>query len=262
LTADKQVAGTQSIRRASTILQEVAAAGQNGVRLVDLAQRTHLERATVHRMLRALLLERWLQDDDVTKRYVLGPLIFELGLCIPARSDFRSIFQPALRQLVRESQETVYLNVRSGLDFVCMAREDSAAHTRAMLHDVGGRRPLGIGASGIALLMEMDLKEAELIVKKNSQRFHHYGLATYEQALKTVHQSRQLRYALSCDLDIIGLSAVGLPIHNAAGQPFAAISIVVRTPRLTDKRCDELVAMMRRAIDRIERKIIWGNAVV
>ncbi|TCT09617.1 IclR family transcriptional regulator [Paralcaligenes ureilyticus] len=259
---ENQVAGTQSIRRASTILQNVAAAGQHGVRLSELAQHTQLERATVHRMLKALLLERWLDHDEVTKRYVLGPLIFELGLCIPARSDFRSIFQPALRQLVSESQETVYLNVRSGLDFVCMAREDSTAQSRAMLHDVGGRRPLGIGASGIALLMGMDLKEAELIVKKNSHRFHHYGLTTYELALESVRQSSQLRYALSRDLDVVGLSAIGLPLHNAAGQVFSAISVVIHTPRLTDKRCSELVMMMRSAVDRIERKIIMGNAII
>jgi DNA-binding IclR family transcriptional regulator len=255
-TDNLTVAGTQSIRRASAILREVAASGQNGVRLSDLAQRTLLDHATVHRMLKALLLERWLDRGDDTRRYVLGPLVFELGLCMPIKSDFRSAFQPALLQLAHESQDTVYLNVRSGLDFVCMAREEGSFPIRAMLHDVGGRRPLGIGASGIALLMELDANEATLVIKTNSHRFRYYGLATREVALETLRRSRELGYALSRDLDVIGLSAIGLPIHNAAGQAFAAISIAMPTSRLSNARCRTLANMMRRAIHLIEQKII------
>jgi DNA-binding IclR family transcriptional regulator len=250
------VAGTQSIRRASAILREVAASGQNGVRLSELAQRTLLDHATVHRMLKVLLLERWLDRSEGTKRYVLGPLVFELGLCMPIKSDFRSAFEPALLRLAHESQDTVYLNVRSGLDFVCMAREEGSFPIRAMLHDVGGRRPLGIGASGIALLMELDPGEAALIINANSHRFRHYGLATREVAMESLRRSRELGYALSRDLDVIGLSAIGLPIHNAAGQAFAAISIAMSSSRLTNARCSTLASMMRRAIQLIEQKIM------
>ena len=256
LIVDNQVAGTQSIRRASEILQAVAASGQNGTRLSELAERTNLERATVHRMLKALTLERWLQRDDASKRYRLGPLVFELGLCIPTRSDFRSLFEPVLADLVDECKETVYLNVRSGLDFICMARKDGGDQCSAMIHDVGGRRPLGIGGSGIALLLEMDADEAERIVRKNAGRFHYYGCATTELVLESVRQSRELGHALARDLDVIGLSAVGLPIHNASGNAFAAISIVTPSPRLTDARRQQLVGMIRQAVDRIERKML------
>jgi len=256
LAAENQVAGTQSIRRASIILQEVAAAGQGGTRLSELAQRTRLERATVHRMLKVLTLERWLQRDDASKRYRLGPLVFELGLCIPTRSDFRSVFEPVLQDLVEESRETIYLNVRSGLDFICMARKDGGDQCSAMIHDVGGRRPLGIGAGGIALLLEMDEDEAERIVRKNAGRYPYYGCANCDLALESVRQSRLLGYALARDLDIIGLSALGLPIHNSSGNAFAAVSIVTPSARLTDPRCAQLLGMIRQAVERIERKIL------
>lgn len=247
------VAGTQSIRRVSALLREVAAAGQAGLRLSELAARTQLEHATAHRMLKALRTQRWLERDEETKRYYLGPLVFELGLCMPIKSDFRRVFQPALAKLSSETKDTVYLNVRSGFDFVCMAREEGSFPIRAMLHDVGGRRPLGIGASGIALLMELDEKQVESVIRANAPRFRYYGLATQKTALETVQLAKRLGYALSKDLDVIGLSAIGIPIHNAARQPFAAVSIAMSTSRLSDERCNALHAMMRRAVDRIEK---------
>jgi len=246
------VAGTQSIRRVSTLLREVAAAGQAGLRLSELAARAQLEHATAHRMLKVLRAERWLERDDETKRYYLGPLIFELGLCMPIKSDFRRVFQPTLAKLSSETKDTVYLNVRSGFDFVCMAREEGSFPIRAMLHNVGGRRPLGVGASGIALLMELDDRQIEAVIRTNAPRFRYYGLATQKTALETVELAKRLGYALSRDLDVPGLSAIGIPIHNAAGQPFAAISIAMATSRLCDDRCEALHTMMRRAVDRIE----------
>jgi DNA-binding IclR family transcriptional regulator len=255
MTSENLVAGTQSLHRASVLLQEIAAAGQEGARLSELAQRTQLERATIHRMLKMLVLERWLQRDETSKRYRLGPLIFELSLCIPTRSDFRSVFEPVLDELLHASKATVYLNVRSGLDFVCMARRDGGEQYSAMIHDVGGRRPLGIGASGLALLLDMPPEESARIVQKNAARYPYYGRATQALAQESLDESRQLGYALSRDLDVVGLSAVGLPIHNAAGHAFAALSIVTPTPALTPERCEELVALARHAVQRIEKKI-------
>jgi DNA-binding IclR family transcriptional regulator len=178
-TEDREtVAGTQSIRRVSALLREVAAAGQAGLRLSELAARTQLEHATAHRMLKVLRAERWMERDEETKRYFLGPLVFELGLCMPIKSDFRRVFQPALTKLSIETKDTVYLNVRSGCDFVCMAREEGTFPIRAMLHDVGGRRPLGIGASGIALLMELDDEQVESVITVSEA----FGLRTIERS--------------------------------------------------------------------------------
>lgn len=249
----ESIAGTQSFRRVSALLREVAAAGQAGLRLSDLAARTSLEHSTAHRMLKVLLSERWLERDDATKKYFLGPLIFELGLCMPIKSDFRRAFQPTLTKLAAETQDTVYLNVRSGFDFVCLAREEGSYPIRAMLHDVGGRRPLGIGASGIALIMELQDEQVDSVIRANASRFRYYGLADDKIALETVHLARRLGYALSRDLDVLGLSAIGMPIHNAAGQPFAAISIAMTTARLSDERSKSLHDLMRQAVDKIER---------
>ena len=256
LSAGNQtVPGTQSIGRASLILREVASAGQNGMRLSELVAGTGIQHATAHRIVKSLVVENWLERDNVTKRYILGPLVFELGLCMPVRADFRRIVQPVLAKLARDCNETVYLNVRSGLDFVCVVREKGGLPIKPMVHDVGGRRPLGIGAGGIALLMEVEEKEAEQTIRKNSPRFRHYGQFTYDAALHTLRGSRSLGFVLLRDLDVAGLSAVSLPIHNVSRQPFAAITIVMDTARFSDERSRGIVQMLRGAIQTIERRL-------
>ena len=75
---------TQSIERALRILRELAARGEFGWRLSDLAARCEVDKGTVHRVLSCLVRERFVQQRSTDKHYFPGPMLYELGLSLPA----------------------------------------------------------------------------------------------------------------------------------------------------------------------------------
>ena len=142
---DARLSGTQSIERALTLIREIAAHNRTGSRLLDLANRTGLQRPTVHRMLKCLTLENMVQQDPDTHRYYLGPMVFELGLTAAPRYNLREICHPSLSRIAEATGDTVFLTQRSGLDAVCLDRHEGTFPIKTFTLEIGMRRPLGIG---------------------------------------------------------------------------------------------------------------------
>src|SRR4051812_33671562 len=93
--------GTQSLERAVLIMKKLAERGGLGWRLLDLAQHCGIERTTTHRILTALVRQRLAEQRPGDRRYVPGPLLFELGLSVPAYSGFQAACAAPLSRLVR-----------------------------------------------------------------------------------------------------------------------------------------------------------------
>src|SRR5262245_13123283 len=134
-------AGTQTIERSVLILKELAARGTIGWRLSDLAKSCELDRGTTHRMLACLVRERLARQRASDRRYVPGPLLFELGLALPALSAFQSACAGPLARAAKRLGGVSLLCLRSGAEFVCAGRAGDL-QLKALTIDVGTRRPL------------------------------------------------------------------------------------------------------------------------
>src|SRR3954470_24431543 len=88
------VSGAQTIGRAIRVLQVLAAHAPDGMRLVDVASQMGLERPTAHRLLKALTVDAMVVQDARTRRYSLGPLLFELGILATHHFNLKEVSQP------------------------------------------------------------------------------------------------------------------------------------------------------------------------
>src|SRR5688572_33204474 len=147
---DSRLSGTQSIEHALTLIREMAGHNRTGSRLLDLANRTGLQRPTVHRMLKCLTLESMVQQDPESHRYYLGPMVFELGLTAAPRFNLREVCHPALTRIAEATGDTVFLTHRSGLDSVCLDRREGTFPNKTFTLEIGMRRPLGVGTGSLA----------------------------------------------------------------------------------------------------------------
>ena len=98
--------GTQAIRRAGAVLRAIARFGPSGARLIDLSRTVGLARPTTHRIVQGLIAEMMVVQNARTKRYQLGPLIFELGLATTQRSTLPEVCRPAGSYGLRLSSST------------------------------------------------------------------------------------------------------------------------------------------------------------
>ena len=246
----KAASGTQAISRASTILRLIARKGLEGARLTYLTKAAGLSHPTIHRILKCLIDERFVVQDSATRRYRLGPLNFELGLATPRASQFEQSFRAVLTELARQSGDTAYLMARSGADIVCLERAEGHFPIRAHTFDVGGRRPLGFGAAGLALLSELDDNEIERIFQINMNEILNHGRLTVEILRQAVARTRARGFAVTSDIYTFGIGSVGMVIRNGDDPPVYAVNIsTVGADRFTPERIDRLRRLIKAELD-------------
>lgn len=250
--------GAQSVRRTVLLLRLIAASGRDGCRLVDLAEQAGLERPTVHRILKCLIGEGMVAQIPASRHYCLGQLAFELGLAAVPRLDLRQICQDALLRIAERTGDTVFLSVRSGYDSVCLDRKEGAFPIRTLTLDVGMRRPLGIGAGGLALLMPLADGEIAAILTANAGRMPAYANLDAAAVTAMIGRARTLGYVLNDRQITPGAMSVALPVTNPYGPPFAAISIGAINGRMAPERQRELFAVLGEEVAQLRKVLLRG----
>ncbi len=244
--------GTQTLQRVSLLLRLLASRSRDGLRLAEVVRNAGLEHPTVHRMLKGLIAEGLVAQDAGSRRYLLGPLVHELGLAAAPQFSLPDLCRPSLARIAEKSGDTVFLTVRSGNDSVCIDRREGAFPIKTFTLEVGARPTLAAGAGGVALLMLLSEQAVEEIVRANAARFGSYNNLTVPLLQKALRRSRELGYALNDIHNTTGATTLSLPIVNRYGDPFAAISIGAISSRMTDERQKDLVFILRKEVRAIE----------
>ncbi|HEX2011256.1 MAG TPA: IclR family transcriptional regulator [Roseateles sp.] len=243
--------GTGPLERAVALLRLLATAGHRGIALTALAAATGLANSTVHRLLAQLIAQRLATQLEGSRRYVIGPLAYELGLAAAAQFDIRGLCRPVLEALAAAAGETVYLVQRSGDEAVCIDLVEGPTAVRVVTLQIGSRRPLGLGAGGLAILAALAEDEAARIVARVSGRIERgwdFPLAVLEQSLQ---DNRRLGHSLIRNRITPGVTAIGMSFRDSLGHVLGAISIAGVNARMGSRRLEQL----RQAMDGARRGI-------
>lgn len=243
------------IRRSAFLLRLLATAGKRGLALTELSAKSNLPHSTVHRLLKQLSAEGLTFQSLETRRYLLGPLAYELGLAASDLFDFRSLCQPIIRRIAQSTEDTVYLVLRSGFDAVCLDRIDGTFPIRTITLDVGSRRPLGIGAGGLAILAACDKNECRRIVHATEAQLGEVYKLTSDDQFAAVAETRAQGFSLVQNRLSLGVTAVGLAFCDSMNQPVGAISIAGVQSRMSSTRRENIVTTLRNSVSIIERAI-------
>ena len=259
-TKDKQPArsGTQSIERVVGMLRVVASRGRRGMRIADVVSVSGLPMSTCFRMLQRLEIEGLVDRDPLTRKYHLGPLLYELGLLAEPRYRLSDLCDEALRLVADQTQDTVYLSERRGAESICTARALGDYPIKALTLDVGIRRPMGVGAGGLAILATMPAADADRIVEANSARYQRFGAFEPETLRTAVRDCRERGYAFLDSVATPGTAAVGVAFPP--GNPVAAISVAAISSRLGPDRHAVVAAIIQRQVDALSVRMAAHSA--
>lgn len=237
-------AGAQSVRRALAVLRVLATGQERGVRLTDVVSHTGLNRPTVHRLLRVLVEEGAVEQDLATRRYLVGGEVSLLGLARASRFPIQAIAEPHLRHLSESLGDTAFLTIRNGTDSVCIDRRPGSFPVKVLSIEIGARRPLGVGVSGLVLLASLPADEAADVVRRNARRLEALHVDPAELLERAV-RTRAQGYAYAPVGVVPGSRAVAVPICLADGRTVAGLAIATITERLPDARVQGVVEQMR-----------------
>jgi DNA-binding IclR family transcriptional regulator len=140
--------GVEAVDRALTIL-DAFVAGDTGLTLKTLADRTGLNKATLLRL--AASLERFgYLFKDGEGLYHVGPAAWRLGSVFRQNLRMGPLVRPVLSALVAQTGESASFYVQRGVSGVCLYRVNSPRLARDHIEE-GEIIPLGIGSTGQVL---------------------------------------------------------------------------------------------------------------
>lgn len=147
--------------RLVAILDAFRLGGGDSLGVSELARRTGLAKATVHRLVGHLVETGLLERDGQTVR--LGSKLFELGQRVPRQRDLRDAARPAMADLRDATGHTVHLAVREGAEvlYVDILPGPDAPATPAT---IGGRWPVHATGVGKAMLAFASAADREALL--------------------------------------------------------------------------------------------------
>jgi DNA-binding IclR family transcriptional regulator len=250
-----EISGAQTVDRACALLWQVARAGVEQARMLDLCAATGLSRPTVHRILKSLAAAGLVQQDPATRRYGLGTGLFELGLSAPPPVQALPDITRLIDELAESTQDTAYLMMRSQHEVVCVWRGVGAFPIRANIVAPGDRRPLAASAAGLCLLAAMPPDQAEQILNASRRVLPGKSRLSLDDLRRLVANARRQGHSFGEGLVMEGVTGVGRAVPSRSAAPFLAISISGISSRITRQRLPSLVAALTDTAHRIGKVI-------
>lgn len=249
--------GAQSIHRALTLLNLLGVMARDrpdGVSLADLAHISGRPKASVHRVVGALVQLGYAERLEPSGRYRLGIQSQILGQLAGERADpLLRTAAPSLVRIAELSEDTTFLTVREGSFALCVRREEGIGEIRNNALAVGDRHPLGIGAGSLAILAALDDDEVEDVLEVNGEILRRrYPRMGPDLLRRIVARARRDGYALNEGLASPGSWAVAVTVRVPDRGPVAALSVASIEQRLSGVRRDELIAAMKKEAAVIE----------
>jgi len=240
----------QSIARPTAVLDALASASSEGLRMTDVMHLTGLGKATVHRLLAGLAAAGLVDQDSATGRFFVGMRILSWAVSAGERFGLARRAEPAMVRLAQSTSDTIYLTVRSGDEALCLNRREGTHPIKTLTLNVGERRPLGVSAGGLALLAFLPDQEVERILMSQANARTPFPFDQFALR-KMVLDSRKAGFAFY-DAPVLhgaevvtGMAAVAVPVRGPDKRPIAALSVAAIASRLQAARRKAIVAQLQ-----------------
>ena len=219
----------------------------------EIAERVGWPRSSVYRFTRILKERGFLTYLPESKRYALGPVLYELGR--QGGPDLGEIARPVLGRLAKETSETSFLSVRIGREAKYAACVESTESIR-FTAPIGKQFPLYAGASAKVILAFMEEEERKRYLK--SVRLKRLCKSTIldksrlERALSVI---RSRGYDFTQEELYRGAWGLAAPVFNEEGVAIASLAVTGVVFRPPEEKLPRFISLVRAAAEEVTEKL-------
>ena len=226
MTAPAQSGQTiAGIERALDALSLFAESENPSLGVTEIAQTLGLSKAVVHRILASFRAKGFVELDETTRRYSLGPKILFLGLTYLDRVDILAVARDAMTSLSASTSETATLSIRSGDNRVYVDQVTPSRDVKMQVA-LGVPYPLHAGASSKAFLAFLPEHEIEQYLSAvQLDRLTKQTVVDPRRLRRELAAIREAGYASSFGERMEGAGAVAAPVFGRNGTPAGVISV-------------------------------------
>jgi IclR family transcriptional regulator, pca regulon regulatory protein len=227
----------------------------------DLARELDLTRSTTHRYVATLASLGFLEQDDSTRKYRLGPRVLDLGFSMLGSLELREIAAPHLRKLTETTGHTSNLAIRDDADVILIdrvrGRPGRHHHLEFTLH-VGSRLPVYCSATGKVLLASLPRPDLDRLLGRIElvQRGPR-TLTTKRALLAELERVRRTGVAVNDEELDSALRSIAAPVRARSGEVVAAVNVSIPwSPVAMSELAAELAPTLQATANEISARVI------
>ena len=246
---------SQSLERGLAILSSFKSA-RPLLGVSELAREMGLSRSTAHRYVATLAALGYLDQDQLTRRYRLGPRVLDLGFSAINSMELRELSLPHLQRLSDETGHTANMAILDGAHIVYVERVRSSGQGQREIDlnlHVGSRLPAYCTSMGKVLLAYLSDEERDAALDGVELAQRGPNTLTKRSALVSeLAHVRRAGLAVNNEELSFGLRSIAAPVRKQSGEVAAAINLAVHRSWVS---MDDLVERFGSALKRTAAEI-------
>ncbi len=219
----------------------------------DIASRLKLPESTTYRYVTTLKSYGLIEEDTKPGYYCLGLEVLRLAEVVRKRLSIVEIALPIMKNLLRETEETILLTTIFEQKAICVERVESK-HSLRLSFERGKVMFLHAGASAKILLAYLDDDQQDRIIKDiGLPRFTENTITDPEVLKADLKNIRKNGFAISSEEVDPGACAIAAPILNGRGKIIAGLSIAGPISRINGDKIDRFIDLVKRSAKKISK---------
>ena len=226
--------------------------------LTEIARVAGFDKATTRRLLVELKAEGFVEQDEASRDYMLGPALLRLGRQREARFPFARIAEPVVRALAEATGETAHASEFGGGVLASVVVQASDKSNRVII-ELGERLPLHATASGIAVLAASSPAVVAAALGRPLARFSAGTVTDAARVAALVEEARGRGWSLSDGLKEAGVHSVAAAIRGPKGAPVGAVAVAMPSVRATAEVLARAGASVVQAAGEVSARLYGGK---
>lgn len=240
-----------AVDRAIQVLYLFKNGGQKEYGVSEISRLLDLNKSTVHNILNTLAYYRFLEQNEATRRYRLGPALAELGGLVRSQLDVREAARPYLRLLMERTNSTILLGTFNRSTITIIDKEEPMTDVRVAA-SIGMQLPFCAGSFGQAFLAYLPEQMVdELLVDPGLKAFTPTSITDPDQYRAGLAAVRAQGYAVDDNESYVqDVGAISVPVFAPASpapgvephKPGREVAAVITLVSFSSRLCAEEIA--------------------
>jgi DNA-binding IclR family transcriptional regulator len=242
----------QSVDRALTILEILAARGETGV--TEIAAELGVHKSTAFRLVSALEGKDFVEQLADRGKYRLGFGIVRLAGAAAAQLDLAKEGRRICEELAADLGETVNVAIMDGDRAVNISQVRGPAAISS--HNwVGRGTPLHATSSGKVLLAYAPEHVRKAALSRDLERFTSATITDPDVLQRELDVTFERGWGSTVEEYEVGLNAVAAPVRDGDGEVVAAVSVAGPSFRMAPETVETLVSKVVAGADELSRRL-------
>ena len=222
---------------------------RNGMGTTEIAKQLSIDKSSASRLLHTLANYGFVEQDEHSTRYLLGPQLLTLGQHLLNRITLRDHARPYLHELVDKTGECAHLAIQAQRQALYIDQVESTAALRVE-SEIGTLSPLHCTALGKVMLAF-----GHCPIHDELRPFTHRTVTDPSTLDAQLTQTVNRGYAIDDEEYNYGVRCVAAPVYDHRGVLVGAIGISGPAGRVTLERIDEFGNVVKETADALSARM-------